>query len=48
MNDKYGRERDNIRKEQLRKEQEDNSKKMMKEVVTAEVEKMFENLSIQL
>ena len=38
-------ERDNIRREQLRKEQEDISQKNMKELVTSEVEKMFENLS---
>ena len=46
MIDGYRMERENIRKEQLRMEQEDVSKKRMKELVTSEVEKMFENLSL--
>ena len=45
MIDGYRMERENIRKEQLRKEKEDNSKKKMEKLVTTEVEKMFESLS---
>ena len=45
MIERYRMERESIRKEHLRKEQEDISKKKIEELVTTEVEKMFENLS---